>query len=76
MDVARSRGLDCLTFMEKTAKEIIAEATRAGIDLELLEHNLTLSPEERARQHDEALRTVLELKRSGEALRARNREAA
>lgn len=76
MDVASARGLDCLHFMKKAAEEIVAEATRAGIDLELLEHNLTLSPEERARQHDEALRTVLELKRSGEALRARNREAA
>jgi hypothetical protein len=62
--------------MTKTPEEIIAEAVRAGIDLELVEHNLTLSPEERARQHDGALRTVLELKRIGEAMRAGNSQAA
>ena len=62
--------------MTKTPEEIIAEAVQAGIDLELVEHNLTLSPEERARQHDGALRTVLELKRIGEEMRARNDQAA
>jgi beta-glucosidase-like glycosyl hydrolase len=62
--------------MFKPVEEVIAEAIRAGIDLEMVEHNLTLSPEERARQHDDALRTVLELKRCGEEMRARDREAA
>lgn len=62
--------------MLKPVEEVIAEAVRAGIDLEMVEHNLTLSPEERARQHDAALRTVLELKQCGEEMRARDREAA
>ena len=62
--------------MTKTPEEIIAEAVQAGIDLELVEHNLTLSPEERARQHDEALKAALELKRLGEEMRARNDQAA
>jgi hypothetical protein len=62
--------------MPKTPEEIIAEAVQAGIDLELVEHNLTLSPEERAYQHDGALRLALELKRSGEEMRARDRQAA
>ena len=62
--------------MTRTSEEVIAEAVRAGIDLELIEHNLTLSPEERARQHDSALQLALELKRVGEEMRARDRTAA
>lgn len=62
--------------MTKTPEEIIAEAVQAGIDLEMVEHNLTLSPEERARQHDSALQLALELKRTGEEMRARDRQAA
>ncbi len=65
-----------LGFMDKTAQEIDAEAIQAGIDLELMEHNLTLSPEERARQHDSALQLALEMKRVGEEMRARDRQAA
>jgi hypothetical protein len=70
VDAGLPKGLD------KTAQEIDAEAIHAGIDLELVEHNLTLSPEARARQHDGALRLALELKRIGEEMRARDREAA
>lgn len=62
--------------MTKTPEQIIAEAVQAGIDLELVEYNLTLSPEERARQHDGALELALELKRIGEEMRASDREAA
>lgn len=62
--------------MQKTAAEIIAEAVHAGIDLELVEHNLSLSPEERARQHDSALALALEMKRIGEEMRARDRQVA
>jgi hypothetical protein len=50
--------------------QIIAEAEKAGIDFELIEHNLTLTPDERARQHDAALALMLELKRIGEETRA------
>jgi hypothetical protein len=52
------------------AKQILAEAIQAGIDLEMLEYNLGLSPEERARQHDAALVLVLELAETGERMRA------
>ena len=62
--------------MQKTADEIIAEVVHAGIDLELVEHNLSLSPDERAQQHDGALALALELKRIGEEMRARDRQAA
>lgn len=52
------------------AAQILAEAIQAGVDLEMLEHNLALAPEERARQHDDALALVLEVKQAGERMRA------
>jgi hypothetical protein len=52
------------------AAQILADAIQAGVDLEMLEHNLGLAPEERARQHDAALALVLELKQAGERMRA------
>jgi len=42
----------------------IEDARRAGFDLNLLEMNLALSPEERWRQHDMALEVILELERA------------
>jgi hypothetical protein len=39
----------------------IEEATRAGIDLSLIDENLRLTPEQRALQHQAALNMVLEL---------------
>ena len=49
--------------------QIDAGAERAGVDLEMLDFNLTLTPEERARRHDAVLALVLELKRAGKTLR-------
>lgn len=60
----------------KTREQIIAEAQRAGVDFEMLEYNLSLTPDERARQHDAALALVLELKRIGEEQRAHDRATA
>jgi len=39
------------------------EAERAGFDLALIEASLALTPEQRARQHDQALALVIELDR-------------
>lgn len=57
-------------FTMPDQNHIIEDAVRAGVDVELVEHNLTLTPEERARQHDGALELALELKRLGEEMRA------
>ena len=62
--------------MPDDAKSILQDALDAGVDLEQLEHNLSLTPEERARQHDAALALVLELKRVGEELHAHPGAAA
>ena len=50
-------------FNMPTATDAIAEAKRAGFDLSLVEHSLTLTPAERAQEHDSALALVLELER-------------
>jgi hypothetical protein len=42
-------------------------ARRAGIDLDLIDTNLALSVKERWRQHDGALRVILELERGKKA---------
>jgi hypothetical protein len=42
----------------------IEEARRAGFDLDLLDSNLALSPEERWRQHNLALEMALELQQA------------
>jgi hypothetical protein len=42
------------------ADDAIEEARRAGFDLDLLDSNLALTPEERWRQHDTALKLVEE----------------
>ena len=49
----------------------IEEARRAGFDLNLIEMNLSLSPEERWRQHDMALDVILELEEARMARDAR-----
>ena len=49
----------------------IEEARRAGFDLNLIETNLSLSPEERWRQHDMALNVILELEEARMARDAR-----
>jgi hypothetical protein len=63
-------GAGELCCVAKTEAEIIAEAVQAGVDIEMVEYNLTLTPEQRARQHDGALQLALELKRLGEEMRA------
>ena len=49
----------------------IEEARRVGFDMNLIEINLLLSPEERWRQHDMALEVVLELQKARMARDAR-----
>ncbi len=46
------------------AQDAIEEARRAGFDVDLLDTNLALTPEERWRQHDTALEFVLELEQA------------
>lgn len=43
--------------------DAIEEAEKAGIDLHLIDDNLAMTPDERARSHDRALVLVLELNR-------------
>lgn len=62
--------MDLFALMASAENSILQDALEAGVDLELLEHNLSLTPDERARQHDAALALVLELKQIGEELRA------
>ena len=54
----------------------IEEARRVGFDLNLIEINLALSPEERWRQHDMALEVILELEKARVARDARLHPAA
>lgn len=56
--------------MTSDASSILQQAIDAGVDIELLEHNLTLTAEERALQHDAALALLLQFKHAGEASRA------
>ena len=57
------------------ASTAILEAERAGIDLSLIDVNLTYSYEQRAIQHQEALNLALELERAGRELRERNQSS-
>ncbi|HUJ45444.1 MAG TPA: hypothetical protein VLW52_17750 [Opitutaceae bacterium] len=58
------------------ADQAIQEAHRAGFDLDLLDTNLALTPEERWRQHDAALELVLELEKARIARDAKLQPAA
>ncbi len=42
----------------------LEDARRAGFDLDLLDSNLALSPEERWRRHDLALELIVELEKA------------
>lgn len=46
----------------RTAEQILDDARRAGIDLDLLDTNLALSVAQRWQQHDDALELALALK--------------
>jgi hypothetical protein len=50
----------------------IQEAERAGFDLSLIDDNLSLSYDQRAIQHQQALSLALELERAGRELRERS----
>jgi hypothetical protein len=50
---------------------VIQEAGNAGFDLSLIELNLSLTPEERWRQHDMALDVILEFEQARQARDAR-----
>ena len=49
------------------------EAAAMGIDMSLIEYNLSLTPDQRAYQHDCALRTILMLERAAEQLHGRSK---
>ena len=49
----------------KPADDALAEAQRAGFDLNLLDFNLALSPDERLRQHDSARKLCQALREAG-----------
>jgi hypothetical protein len=61
---APSRRLSPVQFLDDDVIEI---AQMAGFDLSLVAASLRLSPEERARQHDQALSLVLEFDRIRDA---------
>lgn len=48
-------------------EQVLEEARRAGIDLNLLDSNLALTYEQRALRHESALELVLALKEAGAA---------
>ena len=64
------------TIPVNPAASAIADAERAGIDLSLIDVNLSYSYEQRAIQHQEALNLALELERVGRELRERNQSPA
>jgi hypothetical protein len=47
------------------ADDALEEARRAGLDLDLLDSNLALTPEVRALRHESALELVLALREAG-----------
>jgi hypothetical protein len=53
----------------------IEEAERAGFDLSLVDESLSLSRDQRALQHQEALNLALELEEAGRKLRERSEPA-
>jgi len=52
----------------------VSLADDSEIDLSLLEHNLSLSYEQRLEEHQSALDLVLELQKAGEVLRSTQNE--
>jgi hypothetical protein len=58
-----------------TRPNAIEEAELAGFDLSLIEDSLSLSYDQRAIQHQQALDLALELERAGRELRERSEPA-
>ena len=56
--------------------QAIEAAARAGFDINLIECNLALTPEDRARRHDEALALALAFREAGELRYAQSALAA
>lgn len=54
----------------------IEAARRAGFDMDLLDSNLALSPEERALRHESALELMLALREAGVKAREQSASAA
>ena len=57
--------------MKPKTDAAVEEARRAGFDIDLIESNLAISPEERWRQHNLALEMALELQQARIARDAR-----
>lgn len=56
--------------------QAVAIAIQAGIDVSLIDDNLRLSPEDRLRQHQDALNLAMALERAGQELRERSAASA
>jgi hypothetical protein len=61
--------------MNQADQHAIEEARRAGFDVDLLDTNLGMSPEERLRHHDGALEVALALREARIARDAKLRPA-
>ena len=59
--------------MNDTPMSAWEAAAAMGIDMSLIEYNLSLTPDQRAYQHDCALRTILMLERAGEQLHGKSK---
>lgn len=53
---------------EQRSSSAVSEAIEYGIDVSLLEGNLSLSPQARLEQHESALELANELRKAGERL--------
>jgi hypothetical protein len=62
--------------MDVNAERALAEAARAGIDLDLIDANLRLSVADRWRQHDAALNLALKLQEAKRLSDERSHHAA
>jgi hypothetical protein len=58
-----------------TLDPAIVAAERAGFDLNLIDCNLALSPEQRLLRHDAALELARELRKAGESFHAQSAPA-
>jgi hypothetical protein len=59
-----------------SADKALEEARQAGFDLNLVDLNLALTPEERVLRHAAALALAQEMREAGEALRAQSTSVA
>jgi len=64
------------TTMNFRSSKAAERALEYGLDLSLTEHNLTLTPEQRLVQHQEALNLVMALTEAGKRLHATESKSA